>query len=563
MKNKFLKLICLLLCLVLALSAFAGCKGKNTGKKTKKSKKNTSVSSELSSDLSSDTSSDEWIDEEPDDQVEEDDPVDEEPIDEEEPEAIAEATVKNTAPLTQNVMGAGMGLYCPYAFMDNEIVPRDKVANTEFDRLQNMGVHTVRGMFKFEWLDEGRNDGVWNWDSYKMKALYKWLKAMKDRNINVFINPWSFGHINNMESYRYWDTKGLYADTYEKTIENWANGMTEVMLKLQAKGFTNANGVLLFTEPIYADMREADPDIDNKYVYMVKLVDKKLKAAGIRQSIRLMGPNYSNTDTLLIEKCMTEAYDCLDIFSQHRYANLQELTSNTGPDVAAGEYGGFVEKVKELNKANKPFWIDEYNVSAELEKDGYGTSTIGFDNIYRGLQQAVIYNSCMNMGGVNGMMIWTLADQQWPENRGNNKVAGFYDGVLFHGLLGDMNKTMVPKSQYYAFSLLSKYTGTKGNSVYTTECESLEVTVSATKLPDGNWTFIVTNTNIENTLFKLNFEKQLNGLKLYRHQYVASEVKPTNAAKIIPANKTILNVKTGFTDVLKPYSVAVYTTVKG
>ena len=126
-----------------------------------------------------------------------------------------------------------------------------------------------------------------------------------------------------------------------------------------------------------------------------------------------------------------------------------------------------------------------------------------------------------------------------------------------------MNKTMVPKSQYYAFSLLSKYTGTKGNSVYTTECESLEVTVSATRLPDGNWTFIVTNTNIENTLFKLNFEKQLNGLKLYRHQYVASEVKPTNAAKIIPANKTILNVKTGFTDVLKPYSVAVYTTVKG
>lgn len=563
MKNNFLKLICLLLCLVLALSAFAGCKGKNTGKKTKKSKKNTSVSSELSSDLSSDTSSDEWIDDEPDDQVEEDDPVDEEPIDEEEPDTIAEATVKNTAPLTQNVMGAGMGLYNPFAFTDNTRVTDDEVANTEFDRLQNMGVHAVRSLFKFEWLDEGRNDGVWNWDSYKMKALYKWLKAMKDRNINVFINPWSFGHITNLEEYRYWDTKGLYADTYEKTIENWANGMTEVMLKLQAKGFTNANGVLLFTEPIYADMREADPDIDNKYVYMVKLVDKKLKAAGIRQSIRLMGPNYSNTDTLLIEKCMTEAYDCLDIFSQHRYANLQELTSNTGPDVAAGEYGGFVEKVKELNKANKPFWIDEYNVSAELEKDGYGTSTIGFDNIYRGLQQAVIYNSCMNMGGVNGMMIWTLADQQWPENRGNNKQAGFYDGVLFHGLLPDMNKTMVPKSQYYAFSLLSKYTGTKGNTVYTTECESLEITVSATRLADGNWTFIVTNTNIENTLFKLNFEKQLNGLKLYRHQYVASEVKPTNAAKIIPANKTILNVKTGFTDVLKPYSVAVYTTVKG
>lgn len=109
-----------------------------------------------------------------------------------------------------------------------------------------------------------------------------------------------------------------------------------------------------------------------------------------------------------------------------------------------------------------------------------------------------------------------------------------------------------------------KYTGGRsGNTVYTTECESLEVTVSATRLADGNWTFIVTNTNIENTLFKLNFEKQLNGLKLYRHQYVVGKITPTNAGKIIPANKTILNVKTGFTDVLEPYSVSVYTTVRG
>ena len=559
MKNKFIKLICLLLCLALALSAFAGCKGKNTGKKNKKNKKTPSVSSELSSDHSSDTSSDEWIDDEPDDQFEEDEPIDEEPIDEEEPEAIAEATVKNTAPLTQNVMGAGMGLYCPYAFMDNEIVPRDRVANAEFDRLQNMGVHTVRGMFKFEWLDEGRNDGVWNWESSKMQAYYKWMQAMKDRNINVFVNPWSFAHIADIESYHYWDTKCFYADTFEKTIDSWSTAMTEVFLKLRAKGFTNANGLLLFTEPNYAADVKARPELHDQYIYTAKLIDKKLKTAGIRQSIRLMGPNFAGDGTVLLEKCMTEAYNCFDIFSQHRYIELQEMTSNTTPDVTVGTYSYFIDKAKELGKG-KPFWIDEYNVSV---KDSLATSDLGFDNIYRGVQQAATYNTCMNMGGVNGMMIWTLADQQWPENRGNSNTSGFYDGVLFHGLLPDMNKTMVPKSQYYAFSLLSKYTGTKGNSVYTTECESLEVTVSATKLPDGNWTFIVTNTNIENTLFKLNFEKQLNGLKLYRHQYVASEVKPTNAAKIIPANKTILNVKTGFTDVLKPYSVAVYTTVKG
>lgn len=563
MKNKALKLVCLLLCLVLALSAFAGCKGKTSAAKKKK-KSTKKAESTVSEEFTSDTASEEWIDEEGDDDFfEEDDPGDDDGDDdeeEEEPDSVAVATVSNGAPLTQNVMGAGMGLYCPYAFMDSEIVPRDRVANAEFDRLQNMGIHTVRGMFKFAWLDEGRNDGVWNWDSSLMQAYYKWLQGMKDRNINVFVNPWSFAHIANIQSYHYWDTLCFYEDTFEKTIENWATAMTDVMLKLRAKGYTNANGLLLFTEPNYAADVEARPELNDQYVYMAKLIDKKLKTAGIRQSIQLMGPNYAATDTVLIEKCMTEAYDVFDVFSQHRYVDLQDITGNTTQDIAVGTYSPFVEKVKELNKANKPFWIDEYNVSVQ---DALSISNIGFDNIYRGIQQAVTYNTCMNMGGVNGMMIWTIADQQWPDNRGTTPTAGFNDGVLEHGLLPDMNKTMVPKSQYYAFSLLSKYTGTKGNTVYRVECDSLEVTVSAIKLPDGNWTFIVTNTNIENTLFKLDFEKELNGLKLYRHQYVASEVKPTNAAHIIPASKTIKNVKTGFTDVLKPYSVAVYTTVKG
>ena len=394
-----------------------------------------------------------------------------------------------------------------------------------------------------------------------MQAYYKWMQAMKDRNINVFVNPWSFAHIANLEDYRYWDTKCFYADTFEKTIENWANAMTEVMLKLKAKGFTNANDLLLFTEPIYADMREADPDIDNKYIYTAKLIDKKLKAAGIRQSIRLMGPNYSATDTALLEKFMKEAYDCFDIFSQHRYVKLPETTSDLMPDIAAGEYSDFVETAKSLNTKQKPFWIDEYNAS--LQTNEYGVGHLGDDDIYIGIQRTWLYNYLINLGGVNGGMIWTIADQQWPENRGDNLQAGFYKGVLIHGMLPNLIKSMVPKSQYYAFSLLSKYTGRSGNKVYYSETENMGVSVSATQLADGNWTFVVTNTNVDNTLFKLEFEKQLNGLKLYRHQYVASEVKPTNAGKIIPANKTIKNVKTGFTDVLKPYSVAVYTTVKG
>ena len=189
MKNKFVKLICLLLCLALALSAIAGCKGKNTGKKTKKNtKKNASVSSELSSS----TSSDEWIDNEPDDSFEKEEPIDEDPI-EVDPEGaeVAVANVKNAAPLTKNVMGAGMGLYIPTTLMDADLgfAADEDVANAEFDRLKYIGVHTVRSMFKLSWVVGKGPGGSENWESDKMQALYKWMQGMKDRNIDVLLNP--------------------------------------------------------------------------------------------------------------------------------------------------------------------------------------------------------------------------------------------------------------------------------------------------------------------------------------------------------------------------------------
>lgn len=563
MKNKFLKLICLLLCLALALSAFAGCKGKNTGKKTKKNtKKNASVSSELSSS----TSSDEWIDDEPDDSFEKENPVDEEPIDED-PEdlEVAVANVKNATPLTKNVMGAGMGVYFPSTFMDADLglATKENVANAEFDRLKYMGIHTVRSMFKLRWVVGKDKNGSEDWESERMQAYYKWMQAMKDRNIDVLLNPW-YQEVVTMDDSAS-DTTYFWGDTFEKTVDNWGALMTKVFLKLRAKGFTNANGLILFTEPAIPSKLKEDPQLNEKYIVIAKNLHSHLKAAGIRQNVRIIGPNYPSQDTNLLDKCVAEAPECFDVLSSHRYGKLPEvgnLASDLMPDVVTSEYEFIRGHLDTFNKQGKQFWLDEYGVNTG--GNNYGISDHGEDNEYFGIQYTAFYNCISNIEGITGACIWTIADQNWPESTGTNLGAGFYKGVLRHGFLPDVRKTLIPKTQYYGISLYMKYTGGRsGNTVYYSETENLGVTVSARQLADGNWTFIVTNLNVEDTLLKLNLEKALGGIKLYRHQYVVGEITPTNAGKIIPANKTIKNVKTGFTDVLKPCSVAVYTTVKG
>ena len=562
MKNKFVKLICLLLCLALALSAIAGCKGKNTGKKTKKNtKKNASVSSELASS----TSSDEWIDDEPDDSFEKEEPIDEDPI-EVDPEGaeVAVANVKNAAPLTKNVMGAGMGLYIPTTLMDADLgfASDEDVANAEFDRLKYIGVHTVRSMFKLSWVVGKGPGGSENWESDKMQALYKWMQGMKDRNIDVLLNPWYFGSCLGTTK---WDTSYHFADTTEKTVENWTNLMTKAYLTLYAKGFNNVNGLVLFTEPNYAADLEKDPTLNDKYIYVAKKVDAKFRQNGIRQKIRIIGPNYPSQNTVLLDKCVAEAPECFEVLSSHRYGKLPkhgDLATDLMPDVVTSEYEFIRGHLETFNKQGKQFWLDEYGVNSG--GNGYGVSDHGEDNDYFGIQYTAFYNCISNIGGITGASIWTIADQKWEDNIGNSPKDGFYYGVLRHGFLPDLRTTLVPKRQYYAISLYMKYTGGRsGNTVYTAETENLGVTVSARQLADGNWTFIVTNMNVEDTFFKLNLEKALGGIKLYRHQYVVGKITPTNAGKIIPANKTIKNVKTGFTDVLEPYSVSVYTTVKG
>lgn len=561
MKINWMKAVCLLLCLCLSFGALSACKStKKTAKKTASSAKTVEKGSAFESTGESEAA----LDDEESFENEDDSFDDEEEADEPDDSAsellFLKAKVQNQTPLSTRYMGSGTGVYYCYPFLPDSYgrSTTDAMAKVEMDRLQNMGVHTVRTMFKFLWArDEKLN--AWNWESAEMQGVYKWMAEMKKRNIEVMLNPWTFSWLST-QSGSIPDTGYLATESFETNSNRFCAGVAELYRQMFARGYYNAKYLVLFTEPIYPE--EISTEEYDKYIFNAKNLHKTLTAQGLRQQIKIMGPNRADMDTTLLKRCVKEADECFDIYSQHRYLSGENTAADTYYDYADESIGQLHRDYVSAG-SKKPFWSDEFNVqNATLQGKGY--SNVGFDDEYRGLQQAVGVIYGMNHGFDN-LILWTLADQLWPGQRNTSTTAGFYDGVSRHGIFWNIQDTMVPKKQYYSYSLLSKYCGRKNGKTYASQInESYSgVYTACVQLADGNWTFLAVNNNVEDVSLKVYFEKALGGVKLYRHQYVAAEVKPNIGAQIIPANKTIQKVQSNFSDILRGGSLAVYTTVKG
>lgn len=360
------------------------------------------------------------------------------------------------------------------------------------------------------------------------------------------LNPWSFGHLTTGNT-SIPDTPYFNTGDFTENSKRWCDAVAELYRQLYARGHNNVKYLVLFTEPIYAHEENIELQYD-QYVENAKRLHNVLSATGLRRRITVMGPNRSDADTRLLKQLSAEADEAIDIYSQHQYLSAADLTADTYSDFAL-EHWGFLTQEVRSSGITKPFWVDEWNIQ-DYSKTKAGYSNVGFDDPMRGVQQAVGIITGMNLG-IDNMMLWALADQQWPNQRNTGLSSGFYDGVSKHGLFNNIQITMTPKAQYYSYSLLSKYTGRGGGTTYAgvPENEYYGIYIGCVKTSDGDWTIIAVNNNIEDARLTVDIEASLGGVKLFRHQYVANEVQANIAAQIIPANKTFQNVTTAFTDI--------------
>lgn len=197
---------------------------------------------------------------------------------------------------------------------------------------------------------------------------------------------------------------------------------------------------------------------------------------------------------------------------------------------------------------NKVFCYDEYNAiyDKDFSRDSHGAEISSI---------ALAFMNC----GVKFSLLWTIFDQQWPNNHTYN-LDCFVDGDHRYGVCPNLLRSKLPYKNYYAFSLISRYVE-GGSVVYKGEGEHRLVTVMAVA-PSGDVTVIVVNRKEEDDEFTIDFEKSLGGISLNRHSFNPATCVPDERAEIIGTDKVIENITDTLTDKIPAFGVTVYTTIK-
>lgn len=513
----------------------------------------------------SDVLDDEWdesIDDYETDDLEIDDEIYDE-IFESAEEGISKIEVSNgSAPVNTDFLGIN-GIYHAYTYINDKYGRQytEEQAQMEFDRIAKFGVDNVRTYYNSDYAWDAQTNS-WNFESDSMKAVYRWMKEMQKRNITIDLNAaWLLGGMYTKSSFAPWS--GIYVEGDEEaSIKNYTNWMIESLKQIRAHGINNVKYLIMFTEPAspiettltkpVAESRDMDKHID-RWLKVTKALHEALKKEGMRSDYLMVGPNDHKLITNIDGSYMSpffyhtvkESADYMDIFSSHTYFSHSDETFDFVPvhyDMYLGER---IQYVKE--NTNKRFWIDETDIRVDT------------DSPWHAMQWSTLLERTMHTG-VQNAIIWSLADQQWPNNTTYNND-GFVNGVQKSGILPTLFESSLPRNSFYGTSLLTKYFGNHA-TVYESYCHEYGFYSAAQIDQNKDWSMFVTNFNVEKSTVCFEFEKNIGKQTFYRHLYEVKENYKTANATIIGVDKIITTSGDRLYDEIPASCIAVYTTVK-
>lgn len=580
---KSVKIICLLLALCLALSAFAGCKPKDNI---------TSSSEPATSDVSSEDQPSEETpsDEEPSSSEEEtaeeeDEWFEDLPFEEEEGVYYEELTVKNSKP--SSTYFRGFNYIHQMASYQKDSLGRlytDAQRKYELELMQNMGVRMVRSFYGSSFTYNAET-GEQEYGSQRMQDFFTACKAMDSIGADVGVTAiWSMKSLienktnKTSENFHLGCPGIVVKDDWNATLKNYREFMKNTVLALKANGVNNVKYFFAYTEcnnsfndGLNSKGETAENSRDDReyeklyplYDDLITALDGGLKDAGLRNQYKIVGPcdnwradDGSEPESLLVKYTVENLSDKVDIIGSHNgYDRSTEYVNDMFYDIPFEKLTYPMEQAK---KIGKEFWVDEYNVAVSVY--GYENVRVANKNPWKGVAAGAMASAIMNMGDVSNIFLWTLWDEQWPDNTNNDKAGEFDNGVQVCGYLNCLFETQTPLYPWYSVSLITRYVG-EGN-VYPCEGPGFATYISAIKRNDGETTLIATNYDIAEANVKINFEKSMGGKNFYRYIYDTTTIEPASSYEIIAADAVAKNVTTGFYDVLPAGSVAIYTTEK-
>ncbi len=525
-------------------------------------------------------------------------------------------------------------------------------AAVEMDRLVDTKVDNVRTRFDSNWAWSSNG---WDWDSAKMTAFYKWGKMLTKRDISITIqagwhlydficfynkqyntgitdsqDPEGDGHSSIPEvNYLHGYTDDASAKAPNKYNEDENAAKIEVDARALGLNFTNSEFahysvaaarygewisqgiarlkteginveyVLPFTES--GDVRTGDATYSyDEWIIMTMGLNNALKDAGLRSSLKLIGPAqsiYANQNRLsLIEYVYdrignsTEYKNMIDINAMHQYTrpNYEAGYENTVYDpeasysLAEENFTYYDDILTSVGVRDMEFWCDEYFAKAADVQcwDGIGMQMTQFA---AGLTAGI-------NNGVNRFLTWQMFDTLW-DGEAIQGSALFTNSGEFSGGVHTVGtcpslvhvdgkvcpngascpctqnyniSSYVPRTTYYGINLIGKYMNNENAEVFGTEIinkasdTDYGIYVSAIKNDKGKNVILVVNTTDNISNVDIEFEND-NIPSINRYVYDPENIVPTAEAKSISSDKTIyLANKNTFRDTIPAGSFAIY-----
>ncbi len=230
---------------------------------------------------------------------------------------------------------AGLGVELDPHFLSQNVTRHDGAKASDWNeivvpRIRKMGIQRFRVMLLPHWwepLNDNGDPGVaaldrFTFESAEMRSLYKVLDIAQEMNADVTLVLWGCPTYCDLLDPAYAGVKRHFLCSSEGTnwvvepadSEEFAESFSTVVKHLiERRGYTCIKELTPFNEP--------DGNIIplERYVPLAKVLDRRLRADGIRDKVRLNLSDNTDTRRFFLEGCARELSQEADLFNSHTY----------------------------------------------------------------------------------------------------------------------------------------------------------------------------------------------------------------------------------------------------
>lgn len=368
-------------------------------------------------------------------------------------------------------------------------------------RLDKLGVQKVRMMILPGWYEPVNDNSdpavtdteAFTFDSQDFQSVIRYLDACEAHGIEVNLTVWgvNLGVPQTMDWLAY-PTCGDWISAPTDHAEFAENVSALMNYVLKVKGYTCVKELTLYNEPDWAYKGENSVVSFEDYEAMCRAVDARLRADGLRDGIKLiLGDDTDTSGSRTVDgngwfaKCLTHLTDIADGFDTHNYAFNGDTKYRNMEAWAQARNRYFQQKAAGLQYTHNEF-------GSNRQQGAYYQTDI--DDYERGVFLSQMAEATLN-GGSAGMLYWVLHDVNY------NNYGDIESARMRLGLFTYADNDWQVRPIYHAWGLIMKYT-VPGSEVFAVKADG-EISATTLRSPDRAWTYLVTNATDAPRVVKL------------------------------------------------------------